>query len=462
MAYSKTSERRARRLRRDEMDAEGMSCREIQGELVRGFGLRPRAAWREARGWSQEEAADRINACRGQVGLDPAGLAGMTRARLSEHESWPGSGPGVTGRRPTLKVLAVMAAVYCCAVTDLVDLADRERMPAADLFVLDKSGQSAAQRPSPDSGRLARLPRAEGMRPGQVEEVLSLLDQQWHALVRTDNLLGPRVALGGVRAHLGVIDELLRTARSGVRARLLALGSRYAESAAWLYEDSGEAGPSRYWTGRSMEYAVEAGDRLMMSWVLFRRSQQATADGDAARVAGLLAAARREAGGLPGPMLAAILQQEAHARALEGDEAACHASLDRAFEVAVADSAGDASGGHGSFVSPAYLQMQRGACWLRLGYPSRAVCAYEAAAGSLPAAYRRDLGAALSGKAAAHVAAGEPEEAALAAWQALDIARGSGSGRITGMVASVASSLASHRTTGSVAELLAALGGLAG
>jgi hypothetical protein len=124
------------------------------------------------------------------------------------------------------------------------------------------------------------------MPPGQVEELLALLDQQWHALAKTDNLLGPRVALGGVRAHLGVIDELLRTARSATRAQLLALGSRYAESAAWLYEDSGEPAASRYWIGRSMEYAVVAGDRLMTSWTLFRKSQQATAGGDAAQAAG--------------------------------------------------------------------------------------------------------------------------------------------------------------------------------
>ena len=63
---------------------------------------------------------------------------------------------------------------------------------------------------------------------------------------------------------------------------------------------------ARYWTGRSMEWELEAGDRLMISWVLFRRSEHAAADGDAAAVAGLAAAARRERKDLPGPVLAAI------------------------------------------------------------------------------------------------------------------------------------------------------------
>jgi tetratricopeptide (TPR) repeat protein len=185
-----------------------------------------------------------------------------------------------------------------------------------------------------------------------------------------------------------------------------------------------------------MEYAVEGGDRLMVAWTLFRRSQQATADGDAAQVAGLAAAARREAGELPGPMLAAILQQEAHAHALDGDEVTCHASLDRALELAAADDPGDASAGHGSFCTPAYLEMQRGACWLKLSHPSRALSAYESAVGSLPSVYRRDRGVALSGKAAALAAVGNLELAAVTARQALGIARDSGSGRIEAMVTS--------------------------
>lgn len=323
-----------------------------------------------------------------------------------------------------------------------------------------RGGPSPASRPvSPPGGPGPALPaRAEPMPAAQLEEALALLDGQWHALVKTDNLLGPRAALGGVRTYLGVIDELLRTARSAPRARLLALGARYAESAAWLHEDAADDAASRYWAGRSMEYAVEAGDRLMVAWTLFRRSQQATAGGDAAQVVGLAAAARREGGELPGPMLAAVLQQEAHAHALDGDEAGCHAALDRALETAAGGDPGDASGGHGSFCTPAYLDMQRGACWLRLGYPARAVASYEAAARALPLVYRRDRGAALSGMAAALAAAGEPEQAALAAAQALAIARDSGSGRITGMVASVASALAPHQKLAPVAALSAALG----
>jgi hypothetical protein len=42
-------------------------------------------------------------------------------------------------------LLALLAAVYDCAVTDLIDLADRERLPPTDLLILDKYSQSPAQ-----------------------------------------------------------------------------------------------------------------------------------------------------------------------------------------------------------------------------------------------------------------------------------------------------------------------------
>jgi tetratricopeptide (TPR) repeat protein len=207
-----------------------------------------------------------------------------------------------------------------------------------------------------------------------------------------------------------------------------------------------------------MEWALEAGDRLMMSWVLYRRGEHAAADGDAAAAAGLAAAARREGGDLPGPMLAAISQQEAHAHALDGAEAACLSALDEALgRAASPDDPGDASNGHGSFCTPAYVEMQRGRCWLRLGRPAKAMTALDSAVRALPAVYRRDRGVALSALAAAYVALGEPGEAAAAALQALEVARDAGSERIVSMVTPVATALARHRRIAAVAELQEAL-----
>ena len=60
MAYAKTSLRAEKRALREKMRAMGLGHREIAAELARRYRFRPRAAWREAYGWSLKEAAARI------------------------------------------------------------------------------------------------------------------------------------------------------------------------------------------------------------------------------------------------------------------------------------------------------------------------------------------------------------------------------------------------------------------
>jgi transcriptional regulator with XRE-family HTH domain len=156
MPYARTSLRKEKRDLREKMRAMSLDCRDIAAELARRYNLRPRAAWREAHGWSLQDAADRINAYRGNAGLDPDGLAGMTASHLSEYETWPGHGAVPSGRRPTPSLLAVLAAVYGCAVTDLIDLADREHLPSSDLLILDNYGVSRSAA-SPATAGQARL-----------------------------------------------------------------------------------------------------------------------------------------------------------------------------------------------------------------------------------------------------------------------------------------------------------------
>jgi tetratricopeptide (TPR) repeat protein len=375
--------------------------------------------WRRSRGWDVPEVARQLRRAAREAGVTVAAPAGLIRM------------------------------IYAWERGDH-DLSERYELlyRSLGLGAGQPDGAAAAGQPPVTPSRLASLSA------DQLGELISLLEDQWHALVRTDNLLGPRHALSGVRGQLGVIEALLRTARPPARHQVLQLAARYAESAAWLHEDSGDLTGSRYWTGRSMEWALEAGDRLMMSWVLYRRGEHAAADGDPAAVVGLAAAARREGGDLPDPMLAAIFQQEAHAHALDGAEASCLAALDRAQERAASpDDPGDASGGHGSFCTAAYVDMQRGRCWLRLGRPAKASDALDSAVRALPAVYRRDRGVALSALAAALAALREPGEAAAVAVQALEVARDAGSERIVSMVIPVVTALAPHRHMEAVGRL---------
>src|SRR5207248_6617225 len=127
----------------------------------------------------------------------------------------------------------------------------------------------------------------------------------------TDNLLGPRYALRGVLDQLATIDDLLASVNLAARREVVKLGAQYAESASWLYEDSGDLATAHLWNNRAMEWAHEADDYLMLSWSLFRRSQQAMVSRNAAQVISLAQAAGRTKLELLPPMRAAIAQQEA-------------------------------------------------------------------------------------------------------------------------------------------------------
>jgi transcriptional regulator with XRE-family HTH domain len=303
----------------------------------------------------------------------------------------------------------------------------------------------AAERPSM-SIRLGDGPR--------LEAVVEHLREHWHLLVKTDNLLGPRHALSGVLGQLDTINELLTTASTAGRPQVVRLAARYAESASWLYEDSGGMAEARQWSGRALEWAIEADDPLMTSWVLFRRSQQAVPSGNAAQVLGLAGAARRAAPDLLPPMRAALDQQEAHGFALDGDEAAAHRKLDDAHTWAATDVAGDARTGHGSFCTASYIEVQRAGCWLTLGKPARAIQLYEATLPALPDVYRRDRGIALGRLASAYAASGEPEAAAKTATDALSIGQEVGSARTLGVVRAVGRTLGTHRRLPAVAQLM--------
>jgi len=130
MPYAKTSLRAEQSALREKMRTAGMSHRQIAFEFARRYGLRSRAAWRHAYGWSLKEAAAQINSRAVAHGLDPGGNAAMTGPHLCEYENWPGHGPKNAGRRPTPLVLALLAATYNATVHDLLDLADCERMPS--------------------------------------------------------------------------------------------------------------------------------------------------------------------------------------------------------------------------------------------------------------------------------------------------------------------------------------------
>lgn len=166
MAYAKTSLRSEQRALREQMRGLGLSHRQIAVEFARRYRLRPRSAWRNAYGWSLKEAAERISDYAARSGLDPRGVTvAMTAPHLSEYESWPGPGTRPAGRRPTPYLLSLLASVYECAVSDLLDLDDYEHMPPTDRLIIDKTNPATVTHSQGPLDRLQPDRQAEQIHP---------------------------------------------------------------------------------------------------------------------------------------------------------------------------------------------------------------------------------------------------------------------------------------------------------
>lgn len=287
-----------------------------------------------------------------------------------------------------------------------------------------------------------------------LDEILEHQREQWHALVRTDNLLGPRFALAGVMNQIAVLEALRPSLRGDQRLAVIRLAAKYAESAAWLFEDTSNMAKARYWTTRAMEWAYGGDDAPMLAWTIFRRSQQAAATRDVADAIGLAQAARRDEDQLAAPTKAAIRVQEAFGHALDGAERTSQLLLDEAQMWAANDSAGDARGGHGSYCTASYIETQRASCWLATGKPKKAIALYEESLRALPPVYQRNRAGALTRLAAAYLADTQVEQAASTAHAALPVARSSGSVRILDEIRDLGAQMTTHALLPDVAALL--------
>ena len=91
-----------------QMRAEGQSWADIGAEIRRRWNVNARVALRQARGWTQPEAAEAWNR---RWPEDPKSFK-----NFSYWEAWPSA----TGYAPSLEVLDRMAQLYECSIADLV------------------------------------------------------------------------------------------------------------------------------------------------------------------------------------------------------------------------------------------------------------------------------------------------------------------------------------------------------
>lgn len=270
------------------------------------------------------------------------------------------------------------------------------------------------------------------------EFLLSLVESQLPELYKGANFFGAGQSVPSAIHYVQSIVRLLETANGSTREGLLRTGALVAEFLGWLYQDLGDFPTAAYWSDRSMEWAQEAADDHLQSYVLYRKSHQATSCGDAQKAVALARAAQR----LPDltPQITALAaQQEAQGYALMQNPKAALAKFDEAHELAsVLPEARSDSKLDTSYCTPTYIEIQRANCWIDLGDPMRAVGLFEAELATLPRVYRNDRGVYLARLARAYAKGNEPERAASTATKALAIVNQTGSARTLTELDSVA------------------------
>jgi len=127
-----------------------------------------------------------------------------------------------------------------------------------------------------------------------------------------------------------------------------------------------------------MEWAQEAADDHLQSYVLYRKSHQAASQGGAQKAVALCP--RGSAPARPDTQITALAaQQEAQGYALLQNPKAALAKFDEAHELASAlTESRPESKLDTSYCTPTYVEIQRANCWIDLGEPMRAVELFEA------------------------------------------------------------------------------------
>ncbi|MET9520635.1 helix-turn-helix transcriptional regulator [Streptomyces sp. NPDC002994] len=285
----------------------------------------------------------------------------------------------------------------------VVQIADALRIPGHMLGLMCREWEEAGSTP-PSTALLtaslpSRDPAADGLWVGPPDDDLTdpefaaaLIESQLPQHYKSANYFGARQPLAMIAHHAKTIDRLLEEANGSTRRELLRIGGRTAEFLGWLYQDLGDFRAAGYWSDRAMEWAQEAADDHMQSYVLLRKSHQAASQANAERTIGLARAAQRVPNLISG-ISALAAQQEAAGYALQNNPKAALAKFDEARELASQPKANDpASTLDTSYCTPAYIEIQRANCWIDLGDPLRAVQLFEDEIAALPQIYRNDRG----------------------------------------------------------------------
>ena len=313
--------------------------------------------------------------------------------------------------------------------SDLPDLLWFE-LPAEKEETLRRSGDVFAL---PDGPLVA----ATGLHtePALADSLLETLD----LYSNVDNLAGPRSLVNIAPQQLRFVESLLSNARGKDRKQLLQVGARYAEFAGWVYQDTGALNSAMQMSSMALDFAQEAGDEELISYISMRRSNIATDAKRPGLALKLADAALDKSANLPPRYCAVALRQRAHAFAQLDRPDDCASTLELAFKSA--ERSGDSEKGLAQYCTPEYVEMEAAQCWIELGQADKAIGTLQHSLAEWKPEYRRDLGLCLARLAVAHASSSQVENALIVADRSLEIARETKSFRTEDQLARIPSIL---------------------
>jgi hypothetical protein len=244
-------------------------------------------------------------------------------------------------------------------------------------------------------------------------------------LAESDNLYGPSRVIPAAREQVALILELKSQARGSDLSPLLSVGAEYADLIGWLHQDSGQHQVAAWWLDRALEWSHLSMDDQATSFMLTRKSQLASDEGDGNGAVYAASAAARHAN----TRVAAIAAtQSIRGYALLGDRKGFQAARHEAHEL-LARSDGEGLT-WGRFFDASYIEVHYAQGQVTLGDYRGAAQTYDAALASVPGEFRRDRGVYLARAAFAHARANNLDRAVRSGVESLAIGLRTRSARI--------------------------------
>lgn len=308
-------------------------------------------------------------------------------------------------------------------------------MPA-DVLWFELPSETSEQPSQPDEAPPLpadlRLPAHLVSGGPSVTDSLLLTLQQYAA---TDNLAGSRSLVPVVPHQVRFIEELVGKSRGQGHTQLLYVAARFAEFAGWVNQDAGDLREAMRWSNVALDYAQEAEDSHLTSYIQMRKSSIASDANKPTLALGFAKQALQNGSALSPQVRAVAYRQEAQAYAISGDATGCARALQQAYELA--NQPPEDESDIARYCTPSYIEMEAANCWVELERPDDAIATLHQGLTVWQPEFRRDLGLCLSRLAVAYAVSEEPDNAVAVAQQSLSIAASTQSLRIAGQLARV-------------------------